>query len=108
MICSFGFSPQESSLKQTNDLLKSPVKKKQSENAFSCCRLFGQFPGSFSARVSDLKSNLFKGCKEQGNVLVSPKEVQSKSTCSRTKVQTEHQNKLEVNAREQVQERKWQ
>lgn len=47
----------------------------------------GQLPSTFSAGVSDLKSNLFKGCKEQGNVLVSPKEVQSKSTRSRTKVQ---------------------
>ncbi|GKC14982.1 hypothetical protein Tco_1011764 [Tanacetum coccineum] len=68
----------------------------------------GQFPGIFSTRVLDLKSNLFKGCKKQGNVLVSPKEVQSKSTRSRSKVQTKHQNELEVNAREQVQERKWQ
>ncbi|PWA83041.1 Aux/IAA-ARF-dimerization [Artemisia annua] len=113
------FSPRESSLKQTNDSLQSPVEN-QSVNAFSSCRLFGfdlmvpskadvtpgkapmtvtpsdvlfnssiegQLPSTFSAGVSDLKSNLFKGCKEQGNVLVSPKEVQSKSTRSRTKVQ---------------------
>nr|GEV81684.1 hypothetical protein [Tanacetum cinerariifolium] len=45
----------------------------------------GQFLDSFSAKVLPLKSNLFKGCKEQGNVLVSPKEVESKSTHSRTK-----------------------
>ncbi|GJR33230.1 auxin response factor 9 [Tanacetum coccineum] len=114
------FSPRESSLKQTNDSLQSPVEKKQSVNAFSSCRLFGfdlkvpskadvtpgkapmtvtpsdvlfnssiegQLPGTFSAGVSDLNSNLLKGCKEQGKVLVSPKEVQSKSIRSCTKVQ---------------------
>nr|GEU57954.1 retrotransposon protein, putative, Ty1-copia subclass [Tanacetum cinerariifolium] len=43
------------------------------------------YEGHFSAKVLHLKSNLLKGCKEQGNVLVSPKEVESKSTHSRTK-----------------------
>ncbi|GKC14981.1 hypothetical protein Tco_1011763 [Tanacetum coccineum] len=43
----------------------------------------GQFPGTFSARVLDLKSNLFKGCKEQGNVVILRKVFSPSSPINR-------------------------
>ncbi|PWA79843.1 Aux/IAA-ARF-dimerization [Artemisia annua] len=49
-----------------------------------------QMPSPLSLGISDQKSDLSKDCKDQGQLQVSPKEVQSKqSTCtrSRTKVQ---------------------
>nr|XP_043639220.1 auxin response factor 9-like isoform X2 [Erigeron canadensis] len=81
-------------IKQTRDSNQGSKENKKSENV-SSCRLFGfdlkipaegQTPSSLSAGISDHS----KDFKEQGQLQVSPKEVQSKqttSTRSRTKVQ---------------------
>lgn len=104
-------SPRES-IKQTTELIQTSAENKKSENV-SSCRIFGfdlmiapkkgdsmtpvkptvvttslegQVPSSLSAGISEVS----KDCKEQGQLQVSPKEVQSKqntSTRSRTKVQ---------------------
>ncbi|KAK9067933.1 hypothetical protein SSX86_012044 [Deinandra increscens subsp. villosa] len=106
-------------MKQSNDSVQTSVDMKKSET-ISSCRLFGfdlkiptetdiipkttpLIPSNLFHTVadghvshasslwnSDQKSDLSKDCKNQGQVQVSPKEVQSKqSTCtrSRTKVQ---------------------
>ncbi|GJV77224.1 hypothetical protein Tco_1508808 [Tanacetum coccineum] len=103
------------------------VKKKQSVNAFSSCKLFGfdlmvsskadvtpvkasitvtqsdvlfnssiegQFARTFSARGLDLKSNLYKGSKEQGNVVLLRRlEVKARSTLMMG-IPNEHQLKF--------------
>ncbi|XP_071694214.1 auxin response factor 9-like [Rutidosis leptorrhynchoides] len=104
------FSPRES-IKQTKDSHQSSsIEKKQSGNS-SSCRLFGfdlslppnadvtlekapvlQHPsieGHVPSALTGI-SDVTKDCKDQGILIVSPKEVQSKqstSTRSRTKVQ---------------------
>ncbi|XP_076945527.1 auxin response factor 9-like [Bidens hawaiensis] len=93
------YSLQEATLKQPND---SSVDMKKPES-ISSCRLFGidlkvptksdangRIPHVLSVWNSDQKSDLLKDCKDQGQLQVPPKEVQSKqTTCtrSRTKVQ---------------------
>ncbi|GJW56768.1 zinc finger, CCHC-type containing protein [Tanacetum coccineum] len=52
-----------------------------------------QFPGTFSTRVSYLKSNLFNGCKEQGNVVDQKLNIK---------------NELEANAHEHARDRELQ
>ncbi|KAI3727748.1 hypothetical protein L6452_16368 [Arctium lappa] len=109
------YSPRES-IKHTKDSIQSSVDKKKPENV-SSCRIFGfdlkippkgditpekatvtpsdvlfhsSMEGQVPSTLSDQRSDLSKDCKEQGQLQVSPKEVQSKqSTCarSRTKVQ---------------------
>ncbi|KAI3828767.1 hypothetical protein L1987_02877 [Smallanthus sonchifolius] len=111
------YSPHET-MKQPNDSCQTSVDMKKSESV-SSCRLFGfdlkiptksdiipetaplipsntytfadgNVPHILSVWNSDQKSDLSKDCKDQGQLQVSPKEVQSKqstSTRSRIKVQ---------------------
>ncbi|XP_071702922.1 auxin response factor 18-like isoform X2 [Rutidosis leptorrhynchoides] len=94
------FSPRES-IKQTKqsssscrlfgfDLALSPKAPMTSSDVLLHHSIEGHVPSTLSVGFSDVKSELSKDCKEQGIMLVSPKEVQSKqsaSTRSRTKVQ---------------------